>query len=432
VAEARQPDALGDVLAQLRAAIPRAESATLLALAAHVARRGAPWPRRVFFPRGNVLRAWSAPDERPALPADAIRALVEAARGELVARAEARPRFARAVLDRGLTGLLVPFHERTPGRGKISWPRSEVALPDAGVLRLFLHWEEPPGTRVDLDLSVVAFDGAWRHVGTCDYKNRIVAPGEAGGAGATHAGDLTSGPAPLGASELVELRLGPLAAAGARRLVVVVFSYNSVSFERLAFGFIGLTPDPQSDAPFDPHAALHRFDLHGAAVIMVPLTIDLEARRLHWIDVHVRDRGVFQRAGGYRAALAHVGRDFEHLIGAHALPTLWDIACIHATARANMVYVRGPEGITTYRRRDGETSAGRLARLHAGEHDGAVAAIPTVNAPTWLALLRDDLTIPRGSAGYILDARRADRDTLARAEATDLVAELAPRAAGRR
>jgi hypothetical protein len=49
-----------------------------------------------------------------------------------------------------------------------------------------------------------------------------------------------------------------------------------------------------------------------------------------------------------------------------------------------------------------------------------------VNAPTWVALLRDDLAIPGGSAGYILDARRTGDETLARAPAADLVAELAP------
>jgi hypothetical protein len=91
-----------------------------------------------------------------------------------------------------------------------------------------------------------------------------------------------------------------------------------------------------------------------------------------------------------------------------------------------VVYVRDAGGITTYRRRDGESSTGRLARLLAGEHDGTVAAIPTANAPTWVALLRDDLAIPGGSAGYILDARRTGAESLARAPAADLVAELVP------
>lgn len=425
VTSARQPEALGDVLAAIGRALPRGAPEALLALSAHVAKRGAAWPRRVFFPRGDALRAWSAPDRRPALPEGAIGAIVAGARAELVARAEALPRFARAVLDRGLADLPVPINERTASRAQIAWPRgSELEIPGGPSLRLFLHWEEPPTARVDLDLSVALFDASWRHLGTCDHANLVVAAGDA--RAAVHAGDVRSAPPPLGASELVELHAGPLAAAGARHLVMVVFSYNAVSFDRLALGFAGLVAAPDGDAPFDPRAAAPRFDLHGQAVIAVPLTIDLETRRLRWIDVHVRDRGAFRRAGGHRAALARLGRDFEHLLGPRARPTLWEVAAIHATARANTVYVRGPGGITAYRRRDGETSAGRLARLLAGEHDGDVAAIPTANAPTWVSLLRDDLALPAGSAGYILDARRTG-GTLARLEATDLIAELAVR-----
>ncbi len=423
---ARQPDALDEVLAAIRRAIPHGAPPALLELAAHVARRAEPWPRRVFFPGGDVLRAFCTPDRRPSLPAGAIGAIVDAVRAELVARAETRPRFARAVLDRGLADLAVPLHERAGARSKLAWPRgSEVELPAGASLRVFLHWEDPPGTRVDLDLSIALFDASWRHVGTCDYTNLTVAAAGAAPA-AVHSGDRRSGPPPLGASEHVDLHLGPLAAAGARHAVMVVFSYNSISFDRLAFAFAGAVPGPGDDARFDPRAVAQRFDLRGQAVIVVPLTIDLEARRLRWIDVHVKSRDAFQHAGGYRAALAHLGRDFEHLIGTGAHPTLWEVACIHATARANVVYVRGPGGITTYRRRDGETTAGRLARLLAGKHDGTLAAIPTANAPTWVALLRDDLAIPGGSAGYILDVRRTGGESIARAQATDLVAELSP------
>jgi hypothetical protein len=229
-------------------------------------------------------------------------------------------------------------------------------------------------------------------------------------------------------SEFVDLHLEPLRAAGVRHAVMVVFSYNSVSFDRLPFGFAGLMIGPAEGAAFDPRAVEQRFDLHGRAVIMVPLTIDLESRRLRWIDVHIRDRGHFHHVGGYRAALAHLGRDFESFTATRARPTLWDVACIHATARANTVYVRARDGgVTIYRRREGETPAGRLNRLLSGEHDGTLLAVPAAQAPTWVALLRDDFTIPAGSAGYLLDARRTGGDILTRADAADLLADLAPR-----
>lgn len=422
VATARQPDAFDAVLDAIRGAVPHGAPAMLLALAAHVAKRGAPWRRRVFFPKGQVLRAWAMPDTRAPLRSDAIGAIDTAVRGELVARAAKGRAFARGVIDRGLRDLLVPVGERTSARAKLQWPRgSEIAITERDPLRLFLHWEEPPNARVDLDLSVVFFDADWRHVATCDYTNLVVGDERA----AVHSGDLTSAPPPLGASEFIDLHIDKLAAARARYAVVVVFSYNNVAFDRLRSGFAGLMAKPQGTGTFDPRAVVQRFDLAGASVITVPLTIDLEARRLRWIDVHIAGEGAVHHAGGYRAALAHIARDLEDFVATR--PTLWDVAAIHGAARANVLYVRDGASVTTYRRRDRESAVARLARIHAGEHDGALAAIPPAPAPTWFALLREDLALPHGSEGYVLDRRSRSGDQIAYLAASDLVAALAAR-----
>ncbi|MDB4955338.1 MAG: hypothetical protein JWO36_2907 [Myxococcales bacterium] len=420
---AQATDALEDVLEGVQQAIARGEPATLLTLASHIARRDAPWPRRVFFPKGEVLHAWGAPDQRAPLRKDVIDTIVSSVRIELVARAEAQRHFPRAVIDRALVDLPVPINERTASAAKLAWPRgSEIALPrDAGgVLRLFLHWEEPATTRVDLDLSVALFDASWRHVGTCDFTNLVV-----GDRVAIHSGDLTSAPPPLGASEFVDLDLVGLAKLGARHLVMVVFSYNSVPFDRLPHGFAGLMVAPAEGLHFDPRAVAQRFDLRGRSLITVPLSIDLADRRLRWLDVHVADRGALQQVGGYRAALAHLGRDFADLAGSRARPTMWDVACIHAAARANIVYVRERDGsVTMYRRRDDESTVARLGRLlSGGSDDGKSSTIPPANAPTWFALVTGDLALPKGSAGYMLDARSIAIDD--RRSAGDLISALA-------
>jgi len=206
----------------------------------------------------------------------------------------------------------------------------------------------------------------------------------------------------------------------------VVFSYDGAPFEQLRHGFAGVTGQPQNGEAFDPRATAQRFDLHGRAAITIPLVIDLEARRLRWLDVHIAGHGALHAAGGYRAALAHIARDFADLAATGAQPTLWDIAAIHATARANIVYVRERSGaLAVYRRRDSESTLARLARLHAGsDADAVLDQLPPANAPTWFALLRDDLELPPGSTGYVL-AGRAAADGVDRLSATDLVSELA-------
>jgi hypothetical protein len=421
LAQAKQPEAVTHVVRGIQAAAVKGAPGMLLTLGAHVVRRNAAWPRRVFLPKGEVIKAWSTPDTRAPLPADAIGAIAGVVRETLVARAEGRRMFPRGVIDRSLADLLVPMGERTATKSKVAWGRgSETRIPDGEKLRLFLHWEEPPQKRVDLDLSVAFYDDDWRHVGTCDFTNLRI------GDAAIHSGDLTNAPPPLGASEFIDLDLAQLAAMRARHVVMVVMSYNAVAFEKLPFGFAGLMVSPAEGMHFDPRAVAQRFDLTGRSVIVVPLTIDLASRRLRWIDAHIASYSDFNHVGGKRVALAHLGKDFENLVGTGARPTLWDVAAIHAAARVNIIYVRERDGsFTQYRRRDRETSVLRLARLHASEHDGAQPQLAPTTAPTWFALVSDDVMIPRGSEGYILDARRTGADGITRLSASDLVAHLA-------
>jgi hypothetical protein len=427
-AQVRQPDAIAVVIGAVEAAAPRMAPAPLLRLASHIAQRTDPWPRRVFFPSGDALRAWGTPDPRPALRGDAIGAIVALARAELVGRAAGRRNFARAVIERGLVDLRAPISERVHTPASLAWPRGselDVPLPgpDAPVtpIRLVLHWSHPAGVRADLDLSVALFDPAWRHVATCDAAHLVV-----GEAAVVHSGDQTSAPLPLGASEFVDLDLPRLRSLGVRHAVMVVRPKRGAPFDRRTRGFVGLTGCPTDGTAFDPRAVAHRFDLRGASAISVPLAIDLEARRLRWLDVRVAGHGALHQAGGYRAALAHLGRDFADLAAPGSRPTLWDIAAIHAIARANIVYVREPSGsIAVYRRRDHEQSLGRLARVHTGDDpDGVIDEIPAANAPTWFALLRDDVALPDGSTGFVLEPRSVS-DRVERVSARDLIRDLA-------
>ena len=420
VAQRRQPDAIAVVIGAVEAAAPRLAPADLLRIAAHIAQRTHAWPRRVFFPRGDALRAWSEPDLRPALRSDAIGAIVALARAELVDRAAGRRNFARAVIDRGLVDLRAPVGQHARAPASLAWPRgSELAVPATGEpLRLVLHWSHPAGVRADLDLSVALFDHAWRHVATCDAGSVVV-----GDRALVHSGDQTSAPLPLGASEFVDLDAARLDALGARHAVMVVHPKRHAPFDRRTRGFVGLTTCPGSAGP---GTALHRFDLRVASAICVPLVIDLAARRLRWLDIRVPGHSALHQAGGYRAALAHLGRDFADLASSGGRPTLWDLAAIHAIARANVVYVRERAGtIAVYRRRDPEQALGRLARIHAGDDpDGLLDEIPSANAPTWFAVMRDDLSLPDGSTGYVLEPRAAG-DPVERLSAGDLIRDLA-------
>ena len=423
LAQTRQPEALQTILKAVELSATKGPPAEMIALAAHVARRGRPWKRRVFFPRGHAIGAWSRVDKRTPLRGDAIAVMVGAIRRQLCNRAELNRQFARALIDRGLVDLLVPAHERRYARAKAHWPRgSEIALPDGQEARLFVHWTDAGTGRTALELSVSLFDHEGQHVATCNGKNPLVA-GRTDGRAAQHTAD--------GGTAMIDLHLEQLMMLGAHHVVMAVSSGRRVRVERLPRCFAGVTLLPAPEAnneTFDPSAVAHRFDLSGRSLIKVPLTIDVSERRLRWVDVHIHHRTELDAVGGYRAALAHIARDFADQIGTHARPSMWDVACIHAAARANVVYIRERDGtFTTYRRRDNETKTARLGRLMSGAaDDGRVATLPASDAPMWFALM-SGMPLPRGSVGFVLDPRGMPAEGIERLAASDLVSELALR-----
>ncbi|MFC9297497.1 MXAN_6230/SCO0854 family RING domain-containing protein [Streptomyces sp. NPDC057011] len=297
--------------------------------------------RRVFFPRGRVAHAQVAWEERAPLPAPLVAAVVARLEGEVLRRfaAAGDEPYDLAVLEAGLADITVPFGERTAARALVAVPRGSVqTLPEGEVLRLFLHWTEPAGNRTDLDLSVAFFDADWKFTGLCDYTSLRHGPRGA----ATHSGDLTSAPAPDGATEYVDLDLAALAENGDVYAVPLVFSFDDVPFDALpdAFaGFMALPADRPRDSSYDPRTVRQRFDLAGPSRVCMPMVVDLAARRALWADVHLPPSGGFQSVASHGERLAAVARDVWEHFGSGARLTLWDLLLWRAAARSREVTV---------------------------------------------------------------------------------------------
>ncbi|WP_217251121.1 MXAN_6230/SCO0854 family RING domain-containing protein [Streptomyces sp. AC602_WCS936] len=394
--------------------------------------------RRVFFPRGDVTRALSVAERRPALPAGLVAETVALLEGELLRRFAAGKPYELSVLDAGLTDLTVPFTERTTAKALVTVGRgSTQALPGGAVLRLFLHWTEPQGNRTDLDLSVAFFDADWTFTGLCDYTNLVH-----GRDAAVHSGDLTSAPAPRGATEYVDLDLERLARRGDAYAVPLVFSFNNIPFEELpdAFaGFMALPANGPRDASYDPRTVRQRFDLAGDSKVCLPMIVDLGRRRALWTDTHLPSADGFQSVGSHGGAgLAAVAGDLWQQFTSGGRATLWDLAVLRAAALCEEVAVvsREPESaLLRYRRRPDETVAGFAVRVSslkdAEEHlahaepDSAAAAL-AADKRVFVATVHGDVRPPRASGtSYRLFPGPGDAaPALIRVTAGDLVAEL--------
>lgn len=425
------PDAVGEALAQ---ALPRTAPGPLLGAYGQLKIRTVPGHRRVFFPRGRVTKAYAVEDHRPPLPsrvAGRAGELIEAEAVRRLAAREGEP-YEVAVLDASLADLPVPFAERASAASLVAVPRgSSLPMPaDSETVRLFLHWLQPKGVRVDLDLSVALYDDLWRFVGLCDYTHLTYA-----GGAARHSGDLTSAPAPHGATEYLDLDLPRLADAGVRFVVPAVLSYNDVPFDELPDAFAGfMAVEGRGRAVYDPRTIRQRFDLAGDAALRVPMIVDLRTRRAWWADVTLGTGEGNHDVWRYKRQLAHIGNDLLDTFQPGGRATLWDLACWTAAARTDgPVYVRGRGHVLWgYRRAQDEPRADFALRVRDGWEPDALRAEPgpeLAGRRALLALLHGELEGAQGIASgtvYRLYPGPVDAAAPERITAGDLAGWLAP------
>ncbi|MGW1882038.1 MXAN_6230/SCO0854 family RING domain-containing protein [Streptomyces sp. NPDC001970] len=418
------------VFTVLEKGLAKAGPGPLLAALGRLRIRHMPGDRRVFFPRGQVAHSYTLDDTRAPLPTTTVERVCELLEREVVRRLSGASRFDVAVLDADLAGLAVPAAESAAVKALVSLPRgSTQPLPQGEILRMFLHWTEPARTVVDLDLSVAMFDAAWKYVGLCDYTSLVY-----GKRVAVHSGDLTSAPAPDGATEYVDLDTAGLAAAGVRFAMPIVFSFNNVPFEKLLDAFAGFMALPSAreserDASYDPRTVRQRYDLAGDSRIHVPMVVDLERRTFLWTDVHLPPSEGYHSVYRHSADLGRIGKDLYQYFTA-GRTTLWDLAAWHAAARTDEVAVVRREELWHYRRREGERSADFAARVRGlTEPQGRGKAVDAEQVAegreVLLALVQGDLA-PSGARGsvYRLLPGPVDGCGLEQVAAGDLVAAL--------
>ncbi|MFD7160953.1 MXAN_6230/SCO0854 family RING domain-containing protein [Kribbella sp. NPDC059898] len=383
--------------------------------------RTPPGDLRLFFPRGGTTRVWTAVDEREPLPAALAAELSGVLVGEMLRRATGLPRWRRAFLDEELSRLAAPGSERNASASLLRMPRgSAVPIPQDELLRLFLHWVEPAGRRVDLDLSVAVFDDEWGFVGLCDYT-RLRFDEDA----LVHSGDLTSAPGPGGSTEFVDVDLRAVRRVGGRYLLPVVFSYNDVPFEELERGFVGMLRQPSG--LFDPAAVEERFDLAGPAKILLPFGVDLHTKELRWYDVNLSAAGYGHDIARYAGQLGLMAATLEEVHGSGDRVSLWEICCWHAAARTDEIVVRCADGSAVgYRRTAGEDLAAFARRVTARLEPDRAWDVDAAAGAEFVAVLTGDVEARPGAEVYALHPRLLDNASVALIDAPHLLAVLAP------
>lgn len=299
----------------------------LLKLYEHFQYRNDENKTRVFFPKGQVAKAWIREEYRAPLPKALCEDWVARIKDLLIQRFSEKPPLGKVYLDVALKNYPVPFQQRSASKALCTLPRgSQMALDFAHTLRFFVYWQQAQ-TRVDVDLSAVFFGENFNYLQDVSYMNLKCDF-------ALHSGDLTS--APEGATEFLDVDWQSALAAGVRYVVVSVNSFSGQAYKDLPACFAGVMQreQPQSGEIFEPKTVKLRWDLSSDAQINLPLVVDLKEKRLVWLDLALTQQ--LAVANNVREHLSSMALVVQNMMKQSAL-NLYDLFMLHAQARGELV-----------------------------------------------------------------------------------------------
>ena len=258
----------------------------LLQLITHFEHRNQPTELRVFFPKGNVAKAFAIDNELPEIEKSICQTVVQICEQALIDRFASLPWLGKVYIDEQLNSFPVPFSQRSASKSLRQLTRgSKLAIPPGNTVRFFMWWKEgivkgkPTGT-VDLDLSAVMYDAEWNYLEHVSYTNL-----KSNRYQAVHSGDIVS--APNGASEFIDLDIPSILKYGGRYIVTCILSYSEHPFCELPQCFAGwmIRQNADSGEIYEPSTVQDKVDLTANTTVTIPAILDLEEREIIWTDI---------------------------------------------------------------------------------------------------------------------------------------------------
>lgn len=307
----------------------------LLQVKNHFARRHEPQELRVFFPKGNVAKAFAALDTLPAIHASACQDIVQVCEQALIGRFSALPPLGKVYVDEQLKSYHVPFSQRSASKALRTIVRgSRVPMAKGDTIRFFSWWKEGvvdgvPTGRVDIDLSAVMYDHNWEYLEHISYTNLRSTKYRA-----AHSGDIVS--APNGACEFIDLHLPSIVRYGGRYIVATLHSFTSQPYCNLPECFVGwmMRKKPGSGEIFEPSTVANKIDVTADTQIAIPVILDLVERTVIWTDLSLtRHPDYYNNVEGNQGGMVLMGKAMTTL----RKPDLYDLFRLHAEARGESV-----------------------------------------------------------------------------------------------
>lgn len=314
------------VLAAFSAVAGKVSSPVLLQVMAHFKHRNEARELRTFFPKGDVGKARSIGYNLPVIDQEICSKVVSVCEEALVARFSTYPPLGKVYIHDLLKNYTVPFAMRSASKALKTISRgSKIHLPMGNTIRFFIYWKDGKG-RTDLDLSALALDEQSFHKTTIAYYNLK-------DMGGYHSGDITS--APGGASEFIDIDIAAFLKQGIRYVLMSVNSFTSQPYCDLPDCFAGvmMRQYPDSGEIYDPKTVENKFDLTANSRIAIPLIIDLQERKLTWVDLSLKNIPDYaNNVHNNLSSLTIINKAMTMLVK----PNLYELFTLHARARGEI------------------------------------------------------------------------------------------------
>ena len=350
----RSSDDRNAILEKFGAIIDQVSTNILLQISAHFKSRDIQSELRVFFPRGEVAKAYAIPNEVEPLNSETCSKVVELVKNTLSKRFRELEPLGNVYIDPALKNYTIPLAQRAASKNLKSLARgSRLDIPEGDTIRFFLWWKEGivNGTetgRVDVDLSAVIYDEDWvyqEHISYTNLKSEKFC--------SYHSGDITS--APNGACEFIDIDIPSALGHNARYIVMSLNSYTSQPYCNLpeCYGGWMIRKHLNSGEVFEPKTVMNKIDITADSKIAIPVILDLNERKFLWTDLALtRNPYWYNNVEGNQKGMALIGQAMADL----KKPNLFDLFELHGMARGNIVKDKEKseivfsvkEGITPY------------------------------------------------------------------------------------
>ena len=281
---------------------------------------------RVFFPKGNVAKAYAVENTLPPIDEKHCKAVVKICENALIENYKQKDFLGNVYLSDEFKNYMVPFSQRSASKALKTIVRgSKLPIDDSTkTIRSFIWWKN--GThRTDIDLSAVMYDENWQyleHVSYTNLKSNIYT--------ACHSGDIVD--APNGASEFIDIDIASILKYGGRYVVINILSYTQQPYCDLPECFMGWMSreEPLSGEIYEPKTVQNKIDITADTKICIPMILDFVDKKIIWADMALKNNpNWYNNVEGNNKSIAITCKAITNL----KKPNLYDLIHLHIKAR---------------------------------------------------------------------------------------------------